>query len=100
YEVQSIYPSYRKTEDFIQKLHKKLPGSEEKYAKVQSKTESEAPLTPPETQEEMNILADSPEQKALLANAEEKYQEAIGFYNDRNFIEAQRKFIAVEATYP
>lgn len=102
YEVRSIYPGYKKTDRFIKKLHKRLPDEADKHEVVQqsSSPDYDEMYKAPQGTNETARKAIANHQNGLVAQAEEKYQQAVMFYNKKNFTEAQRKFIAVEAIIP
>lgn len=102
YEVESIYPDYKKTSRFIKKLHKKLPDAEKKFEVVQQRSNPnyDELYKAPQGTNAAAQKAISDHQRGTIDQAEEKYQQAVLFYNKKNFVEAQRKFIAVEAIVP
>ncbi|MCA9393783.1 MAG: hypothetical protein KC900_06235 [Candidatus Omnitrophica bacterium] len=102
YEVQALYPDYKKTQSYIRKLHKKVPGSENDFTRMREQArKSAAPLFKPAPGvNEQVIRAIDDEQRKRIDQAEGKYKQALAFYQEHNLTEAQRKFIEVESIYP
>jgi len=103
YEVNALSPNYEATQKYIKKLEQKVPENKKsEMAEVKTKIEEkqkEQPVSPAITNASI-VKAIDERQKEKSKQAEEKYQQAVKFYNDRNYSEAQRKFIAVEAILP
>lgn len=102
YEVQALYPDFKKTQSYIRKLHKKVPGSENEFTRMQAHAKESATklFSPAPGVNEQVVRAVNGEEQKRIELAEEKYRQALAFYQDRNFVEAQRKFIAVESILP
>ncbi|MBZ0166439.1 MAG: hypothetical protein K8I00_06500, partial [Candidatus Omnitrophica bacterium] len=102
YEVQALYPDFKKTQSYIRKLHKKVPGSENQFTRMKKEAGDKAGqlYRPAAGVNEQVVRAVNEEERKKIELAESKYQQAVGFYNERNFTEAQRKFIAVESVVP
>ncbi|MGE0267759.1 MAG: hypothetical protein AB7S78_04805 [Candidatus Omnitrophota bacterium] len=103
YEVNALSPDYKSTVKYIKKLEKKVPGtSKSKISKISEKSvqKSDEQTQAPSVKNEAVVKAINDRQQEKLSQAEEDYQQALKFYNERNYIEAQKKFIDVEAILP
>lgn len=102
YEVQALHPDYKKTRSYIRKLHKKVPGSENEFTRMQAQARKSAGslFKPAPGINEQVVRAVNEEERKRVEQSETKYKQALAFYYDQNFTEAQRKFIEVESIYP
>ncbi|MBP9854741.1 MAG: hypothetical protein KBD53_07735 [Candidatus Omnitrophica bacterium] len=97
YEVNALTPNYKATVKYIKKLEQKMPESKRtQMSEVKAGAEKGGAII----KNESVAKAISDRQKTKQKEAEEKYKEALKFYNQRNYAEAKRKFIAVESTLP
>lgn len=103
YEVNALCPDYKSTAKYIKKLVKKVPDlSKPQVSKMAVKSNEVLgeQVPAPIIKNEAVVKAINERQQEKLNQAEESYQQALKFYNERNYIEAQKKFIDVEAILP
>lgn len=105
-ELESVAPDYKSTEKYISKIKKVLGDLEsqniiDQYAfepdanRITTASSATPLLSDPVVQQ-----AQMERNQKFAEEAEMKYNAALNFYKDNNFISAKHKFIQVEAVYP
>lgn len=96
-EVDKIQPGYKLTSQYLSRIDSLLNIEPETAAKTKSKDESVDREDKLSSEEKSLQNAISERQQKMSVMAENKYQQAVKFYKEENFIEAKLKFIQVEA---
>lgn len=96
-QVNEFFPGYKQTEKYLKRIDKKL--SRENTMKDGDKQRQEIYQRLEKDDLVVQEAVDKRQQK-FVAEAESKYEEALRFYKQKNYVEAKIKFIQVEAIYP
>lgn len=101
-EVNAVSEGYKKTEKYLAKIDNKAAGK--RPSQASEKSGATRSLVMPDSKFKVDDVAIQQKiedrYKRFAAQADEKYRQALGFYSDKDYTEAKRKFIETEAIYP
>ncbi|MCA9400240.1 MAG: hypothetical protein KC713_01335, partial [Candidatus Omnitrophica bacterium] len=102
-EVQRLYPGYKSTDDYLRKIEQSIQDNKIVVKSVQKNiipAKAKQAASSSITDDPIVLEAIKSREARASKEIQDKYDLAVKFYDQKNFIEAKRKFIAVEALYP